>query len=444
MYNKKAFCNRNTSPQHKQRGIVAVAVTIGLVALIAVTGLALDTGHLLLNKTRLQNAVDAAALAGARELIDSSSANPLQDAENEAKATFSANLSTELANSITGDPDITFSEDLTPGSFSLTPANPPNYLKVSTSNITLRSFLIGILEIMGYDLDKNVAATAVAGIGYGVGVCDMIPIMVCGDPTDTNQNDGTVFGYQKYDPLDFVASRDTINLKFGTAEGWDPEVGSGNFHLLNVGGTGGDVIRENLAGGSSCGVQDNNNDLDTAPGQKVGPLVSGINTRFGLYTQGLRAADYPPDYANQSSSSTCNNPSVYINTLDGEPYDTGTGANACLDPRNYYEAYHQNPLNWAETPTGSGLGSYQRRVVTMPIANCGADGDANGRSVLPTMGFGCFLLTRPAVQTGGATSDTGSLWGVFLEQCFPPTEGISEDSGATIVVLYKNPDGDDS
>ena len=54
--------------RRQQRGIVAVLVTVGLLALLAMVGLALETGHLVLNKSRLQSTVDAAALAAAKVL----------------------------------------------------------------------------------------------------------------------------------------------------------------------------------------------------------------------------------------------------------------------------------------------------------------------------------------------------------------------------------------
>ena len=45
-----------------------VLFVISLLALITLASLALDGGHLLLNKGRLQNLVDAAALHAAKEL----------------------------------------------------------------------------------------------------------------------------------------------------------------------------------------------------------------------------------------------------------------------------------------------------------------------------------------------------------------------------------------
>ena len=54
----------------RQRGAVIVLVAVGMRALILCAALALDVGHALLNKTRLQNTVDAAALAAAKAFDD--------------------------------------------------------------------------------------------------------------------------------------------------------------------------------------------------------------------------------------------------------------------------------------------------------------------------------------------------------------------------------------
>ena len=54
--------------RRQQRGIVAVIVALAILSLLAMAGLAIDMGHLVLNKSRLQSTVDAAALAGAKVL----------------------------------------------------------------------------------------------------------------------------------------------------------------------------------------------------------------------------------------------------------------------------------------------------------------------------------------------------------------------------------------
>ena len=51
-----------------QRGAIAVTVSLMLIVLLAMAALALDVGHALVARNQLQNASDAAALAGARAL----------------------------------------------------------------------------------------------------------------------------------------------------------------------------------------------------------------------------------------------------------------------------------------------------------------------------------------------------------------------------------------
>src|SRR5512139_2775814 len=59
---------KNLSSLHRQSGAVAIMTAFALVLLIAMIGLVVDLGYLYTRKTELQNAADAAALAGAREL----------------------------------------------------------------------------------------------------------------------------------------------------------------------------------------------------------------------------------------------------------------------------------------------------------------------------------------------------------------------------------------
>ncbi|WP_018987742.1 pilus assembly protein TadG-related protein [Aromatoleum toluclasticum] len=54
--------------RHRQRGVVAVMAGLTAVTLFAFGGIVLDLGHLYIAKSELQNASDAAALAGAKEL----------------------------------------------------------------------------------------------------------------------------------------------------------------------------------------------------------------------------------------------------------------------------------------------------------------------------------------------------------------------------------------
>ena len=62
--------HRDVRGPRQQRGAVLVLVAIGMLAIIGMAGLALQSGHLFVNKTQLQNALDAAALSAAKKLKD--------------------------------------------------------------------------------------------------------------------------------------------------------------------------------------------------------------------------------------------------------------------------------------------------------------------------------------------------------------------------------------
>lgn len=65
---RKLFDDGRISRINDQRGAVAAIVAVTLTVLLAMTALALDIGHALVARNELQNAGDAAALAGARAL----------------------------------------------------------------------------------------------------------------------------------------------------------------------------------------------------------------------------------------------------------------------------------------------------------------------------------------------------------------------------------------
>src|SRR5688572_2099610 len=93
---------QRSKPRNSQRGAVAVLVAIAMGALLLMAGLALDMGHAFLNKTRLQNTVDAAALAAARTLDDTgniglATAEALQAFGSNASATGNSELAAAYA-----------------------------------------------------------------------------------------------------------------------------------------------------------------------------------------------------------------------------------------------------------------------------------------------------------------------------------------------------------
>ena len=130
----------------RQRGVVAIIVSIGLLALLAMVGLALDSGHAFLNKSRLQNAVDASALAAAK-VFNELDSEP--EATAAARNTFDLNAASvpELSRVMSGaDLTVQFSNTLQPWAPGTTPAY---YVRVVADDFTMwTSFtsLVGITE----------------------------------------------------------------------------------------------------------------------------------------------------------------------------------------------------------------------------------------------------------------------------------------------------------
>ena len=81
-----------TSTPRRQEGSVSVLMVIALAAMAMMAALVLDGGHMMLNKTRLQNAVDAAALSGAKTL------SQVAGGINSASSTRTATLNTLIQN----------------------------------------------------------------------------------------------------------------------------------------------------------------------------------------------------------------------------------------------------------------------------------------------------------------------------------------------------------
>jgi hypothetical protein len=383
-----------------QRGSVLVLVTISMVVLLGMAGLGLDMGHAYLMKTRLQNALDAAALSGAKTLDETG--DPVQ-AEIDARNTFSVNAGGDMNDAGLALTAVEFSDIL----FDPAQALDPRYIRVSLAGYQQLMWFAQILPTIGNN--KLVDATAVAGPSPVLGeICDIMPVMVCGDPdADDDCSDGSCFGYN-YNPL----STDEIVLKNSSHK--DAGVGAGNYQLIRLGdSTGGADVRENLAGGyEGCTNTDGN--LETEPGKTVGPVAQGINTRFGIYQGPFQPEDkdtYKPDLVSDTHA-----------------------------PTYYYSEYDDRytpPLGPFDHPLD---GEAHRRVVAVPIGNC--TGTTNGQGTVPLLGVACFFLTRPAEQNGAQ-----EIYGQIVPGCEAhgtPGPDPGTGPGPYIIQLYKDPDNTDA
>jgi hypothetical protein len=403
----------------KQNGAVLILVVVGMIAMLAMVGLALDGGHAMLSKTRLQNAVDAAALSAAKEL---DLAGDTVLARNAAVLTFAANgsargnseLGAAYADS-TIDLEVQFSQTLNPF---VPGTSPPEYVRVRARNFRLPVWFASIVGAT----EKVVAATAVAGPSPTINTaCNIAPMMVCGDPAAGPP----YWGYTPGEP---------DVLKSSTS---GSEIGPGNFQLIRLGdSTGGADIRLAMAGNYD-GCATSGDVVETEPGNTVGPVVQGINTRFGSYSGPMagQASTYPPDVITEQPSPLLTYDSATDTVLQGS-----TPLNAAEDLSYGYDEYSAalTAHNYDEPPP---VGQYLRREVAIPIGNCSST--TNGAGDVPVLGFGCYFLLQEALQKGNESH----VYGQFIEDCNAggvPGPAPGNAPGLYIIQLYKDPDSPDA
>jgi len=437
----------------KQQGAVVVILAAGMAALLAVAGLALDSGHLFMNKSKMQNAADVSALSAGVAL--NAAGGSYQKAVASATVRFESVIATEGNQKLqeaynSGDVSLTITTSPTLSPFVASNADDDWYVRVSVSALQLDSFF---LRVIGIDT-LSVPATAVAGrtpVGVtspGGGndinpICGVAPMMVCGDPEAVpSEGSDDFWGYTPGETQILKATSqcqaitgDGECVKPATADDWT--VGSGNFQLIQLSDAdgnplpGGAGVREAMAGGQSCinGVQ--GEEITTEPGNVVGPVVQGLNTRFGIYKGPLAGAssEYPGDYVSGQPRGSEMDYSDYK-----AAYDDGAKT-TCIDCYTDGEDY--------------------RRIIAVPIGDCSES--QSGKGEIPLLDMGCFFITKKASQKGNESE----IYGQFVEDCPvgitpPPGEGptTGTNSGtapggnnvnkAYIIQLYKNPGSRDS
>jgi Flp pilus assembly protein TadG len=428
-----------------QRGAALIFLVVGLTALLLAAAFALDVGHTTLNESRLQNAVDAAALAAAK-IIDNTAGNTLL-ATTEASIAFGNNANstgnTELASAYangTGPISIavTYSATLPP----FTPGSPVGpYVRVVASGYqrpTWFAALAGISQV-------TLSASAVAGPSPTINnSCNLAPLMVCGTPPPSPTPPTWNYGYTPNAP--------TV-MKLAAPGGGT--VGPGNFQLIQLGCPGAACVEQNLAGGFH-GCESLNDSIPTQTGDETGPVFDGLNTRFGIYAGNLSGSQnqtlYPPDVITTSPS-----PALTVNTggtpssctssapciMNGSTVVTASNIDSLgIYDYNSYEAA-LNAQQYTNPPTtGSPPGRFNRRILSLPVANC-ATGGGTGSVSLPIIGFACFYLLQPPTHVG----NTDWVLGQYVGSC--DTDGTPGPSpiGAFaphIIQLYRDPSSGNS
>lgn len=421
---------RPFSGPSRQQGIASVLVAVALLAMLGMVGLALDGGHGMLNQSRLQNVVDAAALAAAKVLDESDGNEAL--ARDEVMATFTENApmsgNGEIAAAMADSRlsiTVEFSSTLDPFSPGTTPAQ---YVRVIARGLDLPAWFI---QVLGF-AEKRIGASAVAGPSPTLAeVCNIAPMMACGDPTATD-------GFWGYAPGDVTVLKTSAN-------GGDFEVGPGNFQLVRLeGAAGADDIRSGLAGTYDACVSTDSDTIPTEPGNTIGPVAQGLNTRLGRFS-GPMARDpelYPSDLVQDQIS-----PLTYeevagpdgpqrVIYYHGQPISAD---NPLPWDFQYYLDHMTESSRWNfYEPDGVAL----RRVLRLPVGNC--DGTANGAGEVPLLGVLCFFLLQEVSQNGSEADVYGQFMGAD-DTCSvtgkPGPEPLT-GPGPYRIQLYKDPDWD--
>lgn len=397
-----------------QRGVAMVLFTIAMVVLIGMSGFALDMGHAYWNKTRLQNALDAASLSGAKT-IDQYPGD-IARAEAAAKDTFIRTAqgagNQELYNTVSaGDIQVEFYSTLVPLAADFANPSSLRYVRVSVSQFDAATWFVHVLP--GVADMVTVGGSALAGPSPTLGIiCNVAPMMICGDLTDTTYDpesgDNTLYGY-------------TLGQEYALkiSDNTQSEVGPGNFQLINLDNSkGGNDLRYNMAGSyEACLTNAQQVGIDTKTGQNVGPVFQGLNTRWGEYKGPLNGQEelYPADQ---------------MNTCEGYTYtdyeNNYTSGNACIG-------------SW---DTAGSQRAPARRVVAVPVGDCSVTVNGTSSNV-PMIGFACFFLTQRANQGGDQT-----VYGEFIgDEC--NAKGVAGPDPVTgpgpyKIQLYQDPLSTDS
>jgi len=434
--------------RRRQRGVVMPLVVIGLLAIIAMAGLAIDSSHAFVNKTRLQNMVDAAALAAAKDYDETADIFVATAAANN---TFGLNTDGIGNFEIDGEYDsgnitvlVQYSETLNP--FVSTGIGP--YVRVIASGFDMATGLSAVLGIGNI----GVGASAVAGpsptIDYA---CNIAPMVVCANEEEEGGED---------EESDYYGFKQDDLMVLKPSPGEHGDVGPGNYKLLRLDCPGGACIRDSMAGVYDA-CASTNQDVDTEPGVTAGPTSQGFNTRFGEYSGPVDPADYPPDVIIQETQPLLDTQQVEDPVGSGTFVDQicwGPCINAGPEPPSVanpptnlvesatdpawdifdYETYRDQTNNPAVLKEYGGVP--WRRVLAMPVANC--SGDQSGQSTLTVIGFACYFMLQ---KIGGGVDK--NIFGQFVEGCLAGgTPGLNPGGGPGpyVIQLYKDPDSGDS
>lgn len=383
--------SRIEAGRRRQRGSVLAVSTFGMLAFLLAAGLAIDISHLYLVRTELQNAADAAALAGASALnSDDGGIVKAADVATQALNNYEFNknpLSVPRTN-------VTFARNLdgpyVSESSAKADARNIRFVKVAVPATAVNTTFAA--PVLGPS--REVSAEAVAGMSVPLNrFCDYIPV------TAIDSSNGT---------SEYFVKGQTYTIRRPPGGAVEP----GNYQILAIDDPGASDDRYGLGRGvrNCVGAGES---VQTKPGVSAGAVRQGLNTRFGEYASGLDPANFPPD-ENVRENITYQD---YLNTQ--QEIDAGRAPNSSV---------FQSPSR--------GTPQRNRRVVLIPIVRL--DEFNNGRDMVVIDRFAAFFL-----QTGVSGGNGGDIKAEYIGLRTVVGRGGYEPGGGkpspelSMPVLYK-------
>lgn len=294
-----------------ERGSVLTYTVLSVLFLFLAVGLGVDLSHLYSVKTELQNAADAAALAGASALLLPDE-NKIATATDRAVETMNKNkfnFNNEQFDEVMSKADqralVKFAVNLDGPYFDEETAagmDQIRFVTVETPSVPVNVFFS--IPILG--LTRTMTTTATAGLSVNSNVfCNFVPIAVIEGTfggglgwLDTNGDGARSYADDCNPPANAeecdpnVAFCPGCKYKMVAGPGAWQDTSPGNYQALDA-GSGAKDLKLAIAGGTTnCITSDDEAKFitETEPGRMTGPISKGLNTRFDIY----KNSDCPP------------------------------------------------------------------------------------------------------------------------------------------------------
>jgi Flp pilus assembly protein TadG len=354
-------------PLKKESGVYTIFFALGMTVLFGFIGLAVDTARLLVVKTELQNATDACALAAVRELNmqNDSTQRAVGAGLFTANRNFKSFQSFDVNMQIT---DITFAESLD-GPFSTLGSGASSLSSFVKCESSDDSFTTVFLKVLGVDSLIPVARS-IATLSGSSTTCS-IPMALCSSASTLAKGQKLVLG-----------------TGTGSVAKWSNVLGANQLSnseyttLLTQHG----MCQAMTELGRCIGVPD-------ATTITVSARDMAWNSRFGIYR------------------SSATSPASAVPDLTGFGYRDADPRFTPIPTGGAHQDYFQKSVNrssFQSTLTGYVVSPQSthvtfganRRLVVMPMVDCGAGGCGSGAK--PIVGWACALMLAPNVPLTGS------------------------------------------